>query len=111
MLFYVQNYSFIFSHAANFFISFMIIDLRFRHITFEQRVFFIIVFDKQRKFLIFHSISRQAYEFDKLIDEHVSYSSLDSEKISLLRAFCLIFFFEIQSVSQLERREDFIDIN
>jgi hypothetical protein len=71
----------------------MIIDLRFRHITFEQRIFFIIVFDKQREFLIFHSISKQAYEFDKLIDEHVSYSSLDSEKISLLRALCLIFFF------------------
>jgi hypothetical protein len=34
------------------------------------------------------------YEFDKLIDEHVSYSSLNNEKISLLRALCLIFFFE-----------------
>jgi hypothetical protein len=93
MLFYVQNYSFIFSHAASFFISFMIIDLRFRHIIFEQRIFLIIVFDKQREFLIFHSISKQAYELDKLIDEHMSYSSLDSEKISLLRALCLIFFF------------------
>jgi hypothetical protein len=93
MLFYVQNYSFIFSYAASFFIFFMIIDLRFRHIIFEQRVFFIIVFDKQREFFIFHLISKQAYEFDKLIDEHVSYSSLDSEKIFLLRTFCLIFFF------------------
>ncbi len=46
ILFYVQNYSFIFSHAASFFISFMIIDLRFRHIIFEQRIFLIIVFDK-----------------------------------------------------------------
>jgi hypothetical protein len=42
---------------------------------------------------IFHSISRQAYEFDKLIDEHVSYSSIDNEKIFLLKAFYLIFFF------------------
>ncbi len=74
MLFYVQNYSFIFSHAASFFISFMIIDLRFRHIIFEQRIFLIIVFDKQREFFIFHSISRQAYKFDRLIDEHVNYS-------------------------------------
>jgi hypothetical protein len=40
MLFYVQNYSFIFSHTTSFFIFFMIIDLRFRHIIFEQRVFF-----------------------------------------------------------------------
>jgi hypothetical protein len=51
MLFYVQNYSFIFSYAASFFISFMIIDLRFRHIIFEQRIFLIIVFDRQREFL------------------------------------------------------------
>ncbi len=35
MLFYVQNYSFIFSHTTSFFISFMIIDLRFRYIIFE----------------------------------------------------------------------------
>jgi hypothetical protein len=42
---------------------------------------------------VFHSISRQTYEFDKLIDEHVNYSSFDNEKISLLRALCLIFFF------------------
>jgi hypothetical protein len=47
MLFYVQNYSFIFLHAASFFISFIIIDLRFRHIIFEQRIFLIIIFDKQ----------------------------------------------------------------
>jgi hypothetical protein len=70
---------------------------------------------------IFYSISRQAYEFDKLIDEHVSYSSLDSEKISLLRALCLIFFFwnskrftirkKRRFHWQLEKREDFIDIN
>ncbi len=93
MLFYVQNYSFIFSRAANFFIFFMIIDLRFRHIIFEQRICFIIVFDKQREFFIFYLISRQTYELDKLIDEHVNYSSLDNEKIFLLRAFCLIFFF------------------
>jgi hypothetical protein len=39
MLFYVQNYSFIFSHATSLFISFMIIDLRFRYIIFEQWVF------------------------------------------------------------------------
>jgi hypothetical protein len=38
-LFYVQNYSFIFLHTTSFFISFMIIDLRFRHIIFEQRIF------------------------------------------------------------------------
>jgi hypothetical protein len=30
MLFYVQNYSFIFSYTMSFFIFFMIIDLRFR---------------------------------------------------------------------------------
>jgi hypothetical protein len=87
----------------------VIIDLRFQHIIFEQRIFLIIVFDKQREFFIFHSISRQAYEFDKLIDKHVSYSSLDNEKISLIKAFCLIFFSEIQSVSQLEKKENFID--
>ncbi len=40
MLFYVRNYSFIFSHITSFFIFFMIIDLHFRHIIFEQRVFF-----------------------------------------------------------------------
>jgi hypothetical protein len=51
MLFYVQNYSFIFSHVTSFFIFFMIIDLRFRHIIFEQRIFLIIIFDKQREFL------------------------------------------------------------
>jgi hypothetical protein len=39
MLFYVQNYSFIFSHMTSFFFFFMIIDLRFRHIIFEQRIF------------------------------------------------------------------------
>ncbi len=70
---------------------------------------------------VFHSISRQTYEFDKLFDEHVRYSSLDSEKISLLRALCLIFFFwnskrlttrkKRRFHWQLERREDFIDIN
>jgi hypothetical protein len=53
MLFYVQNYSFIFSYAASFFIFFMIIDLRFRDIIFEQRIFLIIVFDRQREFLSF----------------------------------------------------------
>jgi hypothetical protein len=70
----------------------MIIDLRFRYIIFEQRIFLIIVFDKQREFLIFHSISRQAYELDKLIDEHVSYSSLyASERFGSVRfrfGFC-----------------------
>jgi hypothetical protein len=71
----------------------MIIDLRFRHIIFEQRVFLIIVFDKQRKFFIFHLISRQTYKLDKLINKHVNYSSLDNEKISLLKILCLIFFF------------------
>jgi hypothetical protein len=33
------------------------------------------------------------YEFGKLIDEHVKYSSFNNEKISLLKALCLIFFF------------------
>ncbi len=42
---------------------------------------------------IFHLISKQTYKFDKLIDEHVNYSSLDNEKIFLLKILCLIFFF------------------
>jgi hypothetical protein len=63
-------------------------------ISFSSNEFFLHRFRQTtRIFLIFHSISRQTYEFDKLIDEHVSYSSLNNEKISLLRILCLIFFF------------------
>jgi hypothetical protein len=47
---------------------------------FRATSFSYIVFDKQREFLSSFIWSRQTYEFDKLIDEHVSYSSLDNEK-------------------------------
>ncbi len=91
-------------------------------ISFSSNEFFLHRFRQTTRIsFVFHSISRQTYEFDKLIDEHVSYSSLDSEKISLLRTLCLIFFFwnskrlttrkKRRFHWQLERREDFIDFN
>jgi hypothetical protein len=89
-------------------------------ISFSSNEFFLHRFRQTtRIFFVFHSISRQTYEFDKLINEHVSYSSLDSEKISLLRVLCLIFFswnskrFTTRKKRrfhwQFERRKDFID--
>jgi hypothetical protein len=91
-------------------------------ISFSNNEFFLHRFRQTtRIFLIFHSISRQTYEFDKLIDEYVNYSSLDNEKISLLKAFYLIFFFwNLKRFTtrkkrrfhwQFERKDDFIDIN
>jgi hypothetical protein len=38
-----------------------------------------------RIFLVFHSRSRQTFEFEKLIDEHMNYSSLNNEKSSLFK--------------------------
>jgi hypothetical protein len=92
------------------------------NISFSSNEFFLHCFRQTTRIsFVFHSILRQTYEFDKLIDEHVSYSSLDSEKISLLRALCLIFFFwnskrfttrkKKRFHWQFEKRKNFIDIN
>jgi hypothetical protein len=79
-------------------------------ISFSSNEFFLHRFRQTTRIsFIFYSRLRQSYEFDKLIDEHVNYLSLDNENFFWLRTLCLIFFFEIQSVSQLERRKDFVD--
>ncbi len=86
MLFYVQNYSFIFSHAASFFISFMIIDLRFRHITFEQRVFLIIVLEEENDENITKKrdrVSEKEWSISTMSENLLNYSRLVLESFNI----------------------------
>ncbi len=65
-------------------------------ISFSSNEFFLHRFRQTTRIsFIFYSRLRQSYEFDKLIDEHVNYLSLDNENFFWLRTLCLIFFFEI----------------